>query len=342
MLSNINIDRVLKNIYGDDSTQSMASLSGGYTRKPLKRPVGYSSLIVGDDTSARLTSSQLFSNSTYDDSFTSMSGGGKRRRRGGSDMIIYATPYYYIIDNPEVEKWVNTCGLSVPVQHPQSRAIIVIPPKPQMASQIKEVQDALSKEGIKFGTTKANEFINTHKFEAQHYCLNVYGSSSPDNEGMDYAVPDGFPDSGSDKIIRRTARSSGVFYLKFSGANDIICGTDKNLSGSTKLKFVAKCEKDVYILTGEMPTPTEESTRPERNVVTMTGGDLKSTTLPIYFKRLIKYRNGDLDAAAYDFIGALGCSGTPTKTLLKHYSSNFLHSAFENIFSGDDEKVFLL
>ena len=54
---------------------------------------------------------------------------------------------------------------------------------------------------------------------------------------------------------------------------------------------------------------------------------------------LIKYRNGDLDAAAYDFIGALGCSGTPTKTLLKHYSSNFLHSAFENIFSGDDEKV---
>ena len=215
-----------------------------------------------------------------------MSGGAKKKRRGGDvDSTIYATPYFYIITKPDAQKWIDACGLSVPAQHPQTRAIIVLPPKEKMKAQIKEVQDALDKEGIKFGTTKANEFINTHKFEAQDYCLNVYGASSPDNEGMPYAVPKGFPDTGSDETVRRTARSSGVFYLRFSKADAIKCGTNKDFSGeTTTLEFVAKCEKDVYILSGTMPTPTEESVKPQRNVVTMTGGDLRTTTLPIYFR----------------------------------------------------------
>lgn len=332
---NVDIGRIFKNIYGNSTAQSMDSLSGGfmYNHIQLKRPTGCNIKYMDEQEQ----SSTLPNSSQYRRSYIDEMTGGRRKSmstRAASD-VIYSSPFFAIKDNAKVLNWVTTTNLLGVFVNAQRSAIMVIPSDSTMSSHMAEIEKALKENKITSGTTAANEFIVQNQFPHKDYCLNVYGRDSADNQGMPYAVPETF---SSNEVVRRTARSNAVFYLRFNNADNIEVAPSKDMTGGTKLKLFARCSNNVCVLQGDLPKAVEYSSG-GRNVVNMTGGAKKTVSPRSYFARLIRHYNGDIDRAAYNFIGGLKCGGVSASTLLKHYSSNYTHAAFETMFSGDADEA---
>ena len=313
----ISADAIYTNLYGNVATQSVESLSGGAKRS--SRPTSYVASVLDAD-------SQLIKKSMTIE-------GGVAKVKDADN--VYKSPYYYIKEkNPKALEWITATDLIRICACPQKAAIIVIPPASEMKDQINAVNEALKSEGLDPGKIAANEYIVSHSFPHKHYCLNVYGKDHPDNKEFAYRVPSKFPESGSEDIIRRTARSSAAFYFKCIDKNKILVSANEKFTSPNTLKFAAKCADQVFVFEGQMPEPTEFS--PKKDLVVAGGGSKEAPPMDSYrkyFARLINYRHGDINAAAYDFIGALSIVGVPTKDLAKHYSSNYTQAAFEELFS---------
>ena len=317
MLNNASapISSIYDKIYSNVATQSVEVISGGGNTRPTSYMARLMDHVQNDAKKTKI-SNKL----------------NKRIVGGDSNSNEYDSPFSYIHQNEGAltMNWIAITGLSRICTYPPRSAIIVIPPKAEMESQIKEIESALKAAGLKKGTSEGMNFIITHNFSFKNNCLNVYGKSSPDNNSFDYDVK-----IGSSSIIRRTAMSSAVFYMQCNSEDDIIVGVDSKLSSPSKLKLLAKCKNLVYVFGGKMPSdPIETSPNPNSKV--LNGGATEIPSIDSYrnyFERLIKYRNNNISDAAYDFIGALGCAGIPAKDLANHYSSNYTHAAFENMFS---------
>lgn len=311
-IPDISIRSVLDNIYANVATQSLETISGGGTT----RPTAYRAQILDRiqvDARKKKKSNKKKSSNIY------------------SDNKEYANPFTYIQEthNPTAMEWIAITGLSRICTYPQRAAIIVLPSESEMRSQIREIETALKGAGLEKGKSGAIDYVTTHSFSYKNYCLNVFGSKDPTNMGYAYDVS-----MGNSNLLRRTGMSSGVWYLQCNGPNDIIIGTDSKLSSPSKLKLLAVCKNSVYVFGGKIPEPTEISENTKST--TLTGGAKELPSMDNYrnyFERLIKYRNNNISDAAYDFIGALGVAGIPVKDLASHYSSNYTHSAFENMFS---------
>ena len=319
-MSTVDIDNIYTAIYGNAATQKV-DLIGGVVEK-YKRPTSFTARVMDKV----------------------MSGGAKKTKKKEEEFKLknapstspssptYKAPYDYITyELPDAKKWIDTTRLSEVCIDPQRDAIIVIPPKSLRDEQVKGIESTLSKEGLKGGTSAANSYIVSHSFPHKDYCLNVYGKNPPDNKGFQYKVPESL---NSSNPIRRTARSSNVFYILFGGANKILVSATSDMSNAKNLKHLCKCENGVYVFEGTLPTASETSPR-ESTVIEGGGCGRKrgSKDNRKYFERLINYRGGDISAAAYDFIGALKMAGVPPSTIAKRYSSNYINSAFENMFA---------
>lgn len=316
-MSTVDIDNIYTAIYGNAATQKV-DLIGGVIEK-YKRPTTFTARVMDKV----------------------MSGGAKRSKAAKNNIKLksapssspssptYKAPYDYITyELSDAKKWIDTTRLSEVCIDPQRDAIIVIPPKSLRDEQISAIESTLAKEGLKGGTSAANSYIVSHSFPHKDYCLNVYGKNPPDNKGFQYKVPESL---SSTNPIRRTARSSNVFYILFGGANKILVSATSDMTNAKNLKHLCRCENGVHVLEGTLPSPTE--TTPRESTVIEGGGKGGAKNNRKYFERLINYRGGDISAAAYDFLGALKIAGVPASTIAKRYSSNYTNSAFENMFA---------
>ena len=262
--------------------------------------------------------------------------GGARRKSGGNADILYDSPFDYVcaIEDNLFMQWLNKFKLVHPALKPQSKTIIVRPSDSEIKKQIDEIKSAMKKDGITAGTAEDKEYIATHEMKAKQYLWNVFGTrDSKDNRGFEYGVNPEFPNSGSSAIIRRTARSGDVFYLKCESKGKITVGTDEKMKGSTSLEFLARCSNGCFVFKGVLPTPTEHTGSSTSSVSAKNGkkGKKRSTRKAQLFTQFVNKYHGDYDAAAYDFVGAVA-NTIGTKAVLPHYSSDFVHSAFEICF----------
>lgn len=319
------INKVYKNIYG-------VSIRQPFKIDDLKR-----------------MSKEIYSEPTPSPMFkTSLSGGATTRRRvlGSADEsnVVYDSPYDYAsaVSDTLFIKWLNAFKIVHIALKPQSKTIIVRPSDSEIKSQINEITEALKKSGIVAGTSEDKEYISTHELKAKQYLWNVYGTlDSKDNRGFEYGVNPDFPETGSNVIIRRTSRSGDVFYIKCEKKDKITVGVDADLKNSSTLKFLAKCTNNCYIFEGVLPTPIEHTGKSTTTSARF-GFDKKkrSTKKANKFTQLVNKYHGDYDAAAYDFIGDVA-NECGVSAVLPHYSSDFVHSAFEICFDDNlDVNVF--
>lgn len=307
--STISTDSIYSQIYGNAATNNMASVVGG--SKIVKRPSKYMAKIMD-----KIESS------------TSISGGSgvKTTLKFDLQSQIAVDPYNYLTKRSALtQKWITTTRLLPAITSAERNSIIVLPPEHEMNGQIDQVESGLRSAKIDLMSSDASEFVATHPFKFMNYYLNYRPNG--DNKGYQYEVPTTFP---SRAVIRRVGRSKGVYYMKFNDENNILVSNNDSFTNPSKLKFVAKANNGVCILNGFMPEPTEFE---NRSATTIVGGSKSKDNYRNYFERLINYRNGDISKASYDFIGALGAAGIPVSDLAKHYSSSYIHSAFENMFS---------
>lgn len=337
----ISSDSIYSQIYGNAATNNMEYIAGGGNF--IKRPTQYMAKIMDKiESSTSSISSGIsggISGGVSGGISSGISGGisggvsGGRRIRskvtfnleGESEVDAYN---YLITRSSQVKQWLLVTHLMPVITTIEHSSIIIIPSNEEIEAQIAEINDALQSAGIEPTSAEASEYIATHPFKFMNYCLNVRPVG--DNKGMQYDVPKVFP---SETTIRRVARSKGVYYMRFNSEDDIEIGTDEQLSNSKNLKFLAYGRNNVCLLEGVVPEPSE--LEGETTSTTVVGGGSsvpRKDSYRRYFARLIKHRNGDISNAAYDFVGALGIAGIPTEELAKHYSSNYVHSAFENMF----------
>ena len=310
----ISSESIYSRIYGDAATNSMEYIAGGGNF--VKRPTQYMAKIMD-----KIESSTM----------SSVSGGRRIKAKftfnleGESEVDAYN---YLITRSTQVKQWLLVTHLMPTITTLERSSIIVIPSSEELEAQIAEINDALSSANIDPTSSDASEYIATHPFKFMNYCLNIRPVG--DNKGMQYDVPKVLP---SETVIRRVARSKGVYYMRFNGEDNIVIGTDENMSNSKTLKFLAYGRNNVCLLEGVVPEPSEFEGEVSSTTVVGGGSSRPSKdSYRRYFARLIKHRNGDISNAAYDFVGALGIAGIPTEELAKHYSSNYTHSAFENMF----------
>jgi hypothetical protein len=342
MSTELNIAQILKNIYGEGSTQSFESLNfkpvkhtppnikyiddPGYSDKPESRnpaptneDENYEDVLKEDD---------IYTNGN-------LVGGAaaSRRRRGGrNDLTVLFSPVY--TNNKDLHDIMVNFTLAYTFVQPKPSAIYIIPPSEVLRKAIDSYSKELSKENLKNGTYEASKYFSSSDNTIKRY---LFDWKDREVDKMLYNIPSNFPDDKTEVPLKRMNRKSETYFFTFKSLDDIKVSLSSDMSKSNKLDFVAKCQNSVYVLKGNLPDYSSKGSSVVARVKKHRGKKARHA-----FLRLVKAYD-DLDVAAYHFIGgyALSQGGLSNKSLIsdlaKHYSGNFIHTAFEILAAMPDD-----
>lgn len=330
----MNLNNILDNIYGEQSSQSLdhVRLSGGSTNT-IEHKKAKTRFIDAPEQRMDLNyKSQKVYNYFQSHSY-SMSGGASK---GGDEKIHPSAEY---VNDNEWKTFVDEFFLHYLIVNAHKNAIYVIPSSSELKKLIKEFHDELKKNNIEECSPEASLFASKSDLRFKSYIFDVYGRSSPDNEKYDYQLTSDYPGKDIPNVVlRRTNRLSVPYFWRFdkNGATVSLC--DK-FTKSTTLKFVAKCDNDVFLFKGDIPDAESSGNRSNLITPALEGGKRRKNGRRC-FKRLLRLNNNDVDAASYEFIGTVGLNESSADVaankLKSYYSGDFVHTAFSIL--ADEEK----
>jgi hypothetical protein len=340
-MSDISISRILKNIYGEESTQSFEKLSKRFTPVEHKQP---KLLFVDETPDTNKQASKYAEAEDPTDEVGGLTGGGhrskKRKTKGGKAEeapMIYSSPMY--VEADDLLRFIRTFNLAYTMVNSRRSAIYVIPESKILNSMINDFKKDLEKEGIKPGTIEVAKFISTNDFPFKRYIFDWKDKATPDDA---YHIPGNFPNESTSIPLNRLNRCNEIFYFEFIDLRNIKISDSTDFSKANKLEFVAVCMNNVYILRGTVPECKERRKAITANVKR----DKKSATKSAFVNLIDKYE-GDLNRAGYEFIGmaALNKMKSAPKAsvindLVKYYSGNMGHAAFEILASHQYDDYF--
>jgi hypothetical protein len=334
-MSELSISNILKNIYGEDSTQSFSNLSRRFKPVEHKEP----KLKYVDEVNEKPLPRE---NVVREDT---LSGGGRRRKKGKTEggrtdeasALIYSSPIY--VEDDDLLKFVRSFNLAYTMINSRRSAIYIIPETKVLNAMISDFKKALEKEGFKLGTIDVSKYIATNDFPFKRYIFDWKDKATADDA---YHIPTGFPNESSNILVRLN-RCNEIFYFKFNSSKDIKISDSESFTKAPSLEFVATCMNNVYILRGVVPEAKEKR---KALAMSVKRSSKKEATKDTFLKLVDQY-SGDIDKAGYDFIGMAALKKMKTSPkknviddLVKYYSGNMGHAAFEILASHQYDDYF--
>ena len=318
-MTSANLSDIFSNIYGEESTQSFTNVQINTTK-----PVG--EVLYLDEQPIKYSAKP------------SLKGGSsapiiKRSNDDYSDPLNAAMSGKF----PDLLKFMNSCYIYFLFQNIFQGGIVFVPSSKTLAKMASEIEEFFEKEGITKHTVKAKKALTNHSFSFKNQLFTMSDRNATDE--FPDKIPDEYPDNFDQKmIIRRMNVNGGIMYLEIGPKDSIKVSATKDMKNSVTMKFVTKCDRNVFIFSGDIPESTETIKRSKEIVTAMTGGGSPYKNKINYFRKLLQKHNYDADNAAYDYIGHTvlseneceGCNGI--KKIAKHYSGDFITSAFEIMF----------
>ena len=352
----MNLSRIMTNIYGTSSSQSFDNvvLGGSKNASLNKQRLRYLDTEPTPEISAeyatnayRMSKLYNYANKNSYSISNKLSGGYSTLSGGAQEVPIVDSPMY--VKDADLEDFIKHFYLYYHFSNLKRNTIIVVPDHDELAKLKKELDTKLSGANIKGGSLEASKFASKESLGFKRYIFDIYGSNVKDKDP--YRVDSAFPQSAQADTLRRTNRLSEVLYFKFNGANDILVSTSSKLEKPTKLKLLAKCARDCFILKGSLPS--QKAATSKSAVYTVSGGNLQDNETNEFgfeydakrrkrkthrlAKRFLNYvdKYNDIEKAAYKFVGSVGLSAVEkgeepqnvANRLAKLYSGDFLHSA---------------
>lgn len=349
IINEMNLNQILNNIYGDNSSQSFdhVRLSGGNVFRRGK--VKY---IDCPNSSQDVSPILEYRSKKVNDyiQHNSLSGGLKAKSASSSSAAKKIWPNAEYIEDEQWKKFVDKFFLHFLITNAHKNAIYVIPTEAELKKMVTELSNKLKENNIEECSPEASCFAAKTDLLFKNNIFDVFGRDSPTNNGFQYQLSNEFPENDVPKVVlRRTNRLSNVYFMRPEKDGLTVSTSEKFGQDSEKLKFVAKCDNDVFLFKGVLPPPLSPKAIAS-NVVTpsLEGGAKKKrkNNLKSYFKRLLNKNKGDIDFTAYEFIGSVGlnecehcgtsdCECDVADRMKKYYSGDFVHTAFSILSDAD-------
>lgn len=321
----MDLNTIMSNIYGENAPQNFDSLglSGGrvtykranikYLDEDRKPPIGN---IDGEE-------SELAIHQSFKASKLMSIVGGKLKKNDAS--IITSAEY---VEDSDCQTFIKEFYLHYLITNPHKNMLLVIPSSSTLKTMVSDFKDRLKKEKIEPYTVEASRFAAKNDLPFKNYIFDVYGKDTNDNAGFVYQVPRDYPDKAVSDILRRTNRSSKQYYFKFGASGKITVSDSDKFSKTADLKFIAKCDRDVHVVKGDLPT-ISASKKSKVISASLAGGAKNKHMLAHEFLRSVrKYNN--IDDAAYNFIARVSKASSPSN-VAKYYSGDLVHCALSII-----------
>jgi hypothetical protein len=356
MSNEIQLNRILNNIYGESSTQSFeklkfnklfpSSLLGGFETVKRVEP----KLVYLDDNPEQKFEhkntpdfEEVLAEEEEKEQIEGLSGGGRRRKKKGGASSnddrtpIYASPMYVPV--ADMQTFVLAFNLAYAVVNSRRNAIFVLPTKDQLQTIISDYKKKIEKEGITPGTSEASQYIAANDLPFKRY---IFDWKDREMEKVAYDIPENFPRDSTSIPLKRLNRASEIFYFHFKNIDQILISATEDFTKPTKLEFVARCYNNVFVLRGVIPDCKEK-----RPLITAHVRRNKKQATKDTFLKLLEAYDGDLDRAGYDFVGYAFLKKSKRKPknqvvsdLVKYYSANMGHSALEILASHEYDDYF--
>lgn len=318
----MDLDTIMSNIYGQSAAQNFDSLNfslrGGSMRELIvPRYVSVESL------NKRTVKAEKLYEMTGGNRNAIYTGG----KKSVEEMIFDGVEY---IENEVLKQFIHEFHLHGLVNAIRPGSVLVIPSKKTLTKWLEDLDAEFKKEKIETGSPEASAWLVQHALPYRECIFDLpLRASEKENEGFEFNVPEAFPSKGSKTIVRRHNRGGHKFYFRFNSKDEIEVSNNRRMEDPKVLKLLGKCAKNVFVLFGDLPEAVADT-----NVVTaaFTGG-AKTAHLRNKFIKLVNKNDGDIEMAAYEFLGSLKMK---TEDIAKHYSGSFVNSAFEVIFACED------
>jgi predicted small secreted protein len=344
----MNIESILSNIYGVNSSQSFNGISGGcgcderakqideimgFKRmKPLINR-GRSRVIDDSDVIAGGSSTLSIEKEEFRREVPSSFIGGRRMKKIKKTQLQQDVESPFYLDNEDVNTFFKEFFFIHRASNPHANSIYVIPSSATLKKMIKEFHDKLKEEQKKNGDTSgirsstaakiASGLYSTHK----EYIFDVYPKDLTDNKK--YSIPEEWPETSIDGVFQRMNRLKHIYYIALTGGNSkqVSIGFTESeaKSGKHKLTFLARTSRrNCFVFQGDIPlTQTLGS---NGAVLTLSGGKSSDILKDTYLNLVKKYK--DIDVASYNFIGKVGMA-VGLNDVLPYYSADFIHCAMQ-------------
>jgi hypothetical protein len=168
MSTEVNISNILKNIYGEQSTNSVKNISVGiqeFEKVKYKEP----KLVYLDDPGTISDTKVETITEDEKEQIIGLAGGGRRKKRrgGGEQTTIYSSPMY--VDESDLLLFVRTFNLAYTMVNARRSAIYVIPESKILKQMIADFEKISKKEGFNIGTIEASKYISTNALPFKRY-----------------------------------------------------------------------------------------------------------------------------------------------------------------------------
>ena len=354
-MSEISVDRIMRNIYGTSATGSVGNMTGGFSIPKISFK-SYAEMRPLPNIKYLDTEKQgLDEDEGMELPYGSMTGGKrkqaskkkpqrrpKRRAAGESkeNVIIYASPEY--MTHTDLNTFIDKFFMNYRVSRSPNSAIYLVPPT-------KELHDMVNKRGNhpEGSIEMQNAVRSNNKLDYDRYLFVTFGNNSKSDTyriDPELTSQSAYPNS-SFGTVRRTNLRGEVFYFTCGSNMKVkIHTTPKNASDGTEIKFVGRFSNGGYVFQGALPgeavekiAPKKENKKKHRNVNKMMFGEMPSSSVSTTMaggaintslKALEKYDhlyNGDHELAAEHF---LRCAAKANKLDNKYRNNgDMLYSA---------------
>ena len=355
-MSEISVDRIMRNIYGTSATGSVGNMTGGFSIPKISfksyaemRPLPNIRYLDAEPI-------QHDGELDLELPYGSMTGGKRKqaskkkqqkkapKRRAASEskenVIIYASPEY--MTHTDLNTFIDKFFMNYRVSRSPNSAIYLVPPT-------KELHDMINKRGNypEGSVEMQNAVRSNNKLEYDRYLFVTFGNNSKSDTyriDPELTSPSAYPNS-SFGTIRRTNLRGEVFYFTCGSNMKVkIHTTPKNVNDGTEIKFVGRFNNGGYVFQGALPgesiekiAPKKENKKKHRNINKMMFGEMPSSSVSTSMtggavntslKVLEKYDhlyNGDHELASEHF---LRCAAKANKLDNKYRNNgDMLYSA---------------
>lgn len=315
----MDLNAIMSNIYGEGSSQSFDSL--GFTGGNIKRHAASIKYLDDNTPSNENTTNdaimQSYKASKIFDSFhdITLTGGAAEKDK------LYPSAEY--IENADLQKFIKEFFLHYLIINAHKNMILIVPTSSTLNRLVSEFKALLDKEKIEQCSPQASRYAAKADLAFKNYIFDVYGRTSPTNDGYLYQVPVDFASKGGKDIYRRTNRASKQYFFKFEGSNKISIADNEKFTNANQLKLLGCCDRAVIVLQGDVPPSSQGKSKV---VSAQLSGGNKQKILRSFFKKCVG-RNSSLDEAAYEFVARVAKASGAEK-VAKYYSGDFAHAAF--------------
>ena len=333
----MDLNAIMTNIYGESASQSFDALGfkGGSKIQHQKANIKYLDDANDDSQMNAITSQEIKSSyraSKIYDTLSDLTLSGGSKKYGGAASVEHVYPSAEYIDDADLKTFIKEFYLHYLVTNAHKNLILIIPTSATLKKLIADFKAALKKEGVEELSTDASKYAAKCDCEFKNYIFDVFGRTSNNNDGFPYQVDSSFPSKPLPDIYRRTNRASRQYFFKFNSKDKIEVANNDKMTGAGTLKLIGKCDRNVLVLSGDIPAPSETKSKV---VKASLAGGAKRNALRHEFLKCVR-KHDDLDAGAYEFIARVAKASSPSK-IAKYYSGDFVHAAFSIIAASETD-----